>query len=372
MDWNEVIGQEKTKERLKGLLRDGRVPHALLFCGPEGSGKMALAMAFACELLRQHPNPASQEAMLRQWQHPDLHFSFPTIKKTGMSAEHQPISDDFMKEWHQLITDGPYFTMEKWMALMEAANQQAIITAAESDELARKLSLKSSQGGYKVAIIWQPERMNLASANKILKLLEEPPQQTVFLMVSETPEKLLETICSRTQRIDTRIISEEIIRQALIDKRGLESEQAHRVARLANGSWLKALDTLNADNENSEFLEKFIMLMRTAYARDVKALKRWTDDVSGFGREKQRRMLTYFSRMVRENFMYNFHNTDLNYMSIEEEQFSRRFAPFINEANVIELSELLELAYRDIGQNANAKIVFYDMSLKMIVLLLKR
>lgn len=372
MDWNEVIGQEEVKQRLNQLLEEGRVPHALLLCGPEGTGKMALAMAFACQLLRRHPNPAAQDAMLRQWQHPDLHFSFPTIKKPGMAAEHQPVSNDYMKEWHQLIMEGPYFTQEQWMAQMGAANQQAIITAAESDELARKLSLKSSQGGYKVAIIWQPERMNLASANKILKLLEEPPLQTVFLMVSEAPEKLLETIRSRTQRIDTRRISEETMTRALTERRGLDPEQAQRVARVANGSWLRALDTLNADNENSQFLERFMMLMRAAYARDVRRLKTWTDEVAATGREKQRRMLLYFSRMVRENFMYNFKQPQLNYMTVDEEAFSRRFSPFINEANIIEISELLERAYRDIGQNANAKIVFYDLSLQMIVLLLRK
>lgn len=372
MDWNEVIGQEDVKQRLSKLLDDGRVPHALLICGPEGTGKMAVAMTFACQLLRRHPNPASQDAMLRQWQHPDLHFSFPTIKKPNMSAEHQPVSNDYMKEWHQLIMQGPYFTLEQWMTQMGAANQQALITAAESDELARKLSLKSSQGGYKVAIIWQPERMNLASANKILKLLEEPPQQTVFLMVSEAPEKLLETIRSRTQRIDTKRIDTEKIAQALISQRGLEPEHAERVARVSNGSWTRALDTLNASNENSEFLELFMTLMRAAYARDVRGLKTWTEDVAAAGREKQRRMLMYFSRMVRENFMYNFHNADLNYMTLEEEQFSKRFAPFINEANIIEISELIELAHRDIGQNANAKIVFYDLALKMIVLLLRK
>ena len=372
MEWKDVIGQEAVKQRLTQLLDEGRVPHALLLCGPEGTGKMALAMAFACQLLRRHPHPAAQDALLRQWQHPDLHFSFPTIKSPGMSSEHQPVSNDYMKEWRQLISQGPYFTLEQWMEQMGAANQQAIITAAESDELARKLSLKSSQGGYKVAIIWQPERMNLASANKMLKLLEEPPQQTVFLMVSEAPERLLETIRSRTQRITTRRLAEEEILRALMEQRGLEQDDAQRIARLSNGSWIRALEALNADNENRQFLELFITLMRQAYSRDVKNLKRWSEEVATLGREKQRRMLTYFNRMVRENFVYNFHEPQLNYMAADEEHFSRRFSPFINEANIIEISELLERAFRDIGQNANAKIVFYDLALQMIVLLLRK
>ena len=280
-----------------------------------------------------------------------------------MSAEHQPVSNDYAKEWHQLIMQGPYFTLEQWMTQMGAANQQAVITGAESDELARKLSLKSSQGGYKVALIWLPERMNLTSANKLLKLLEEPPLQTIFIMVSQAPERLLETIRSRTQRIDTRRIDDQAIMQALINSRGIEQEQAQRIAK---GHYDEPIPSSRHKDEI------FITLMRHAYARDVSNLKKWTETVATFGREKQRRMLVYFSNMVRENFVYNFRQPELNYMTLDEENFSRRFAPFINEANIIEINELLERAGRDIGQNANAKIVFFDLALKMIVLLLRK
>ena len=165
------------------MVHENRVPHAMLFCGPNGCGKMALATAFGCHLLGNGP-------MLKKLQHPDLHFTYPTIKLPSM-GEHQPVSSDFATEWNDMILRSPYFTMDQWMTAMGAANQQAIITGAESDELSRKLSLKSSQGGYKVSIIWLPERMNQTSANKLLKLLEEPPQQTVFIMVSEAPSAKL-------------------------------------------------------------------------------------------------------------------------------------------------------------------------------------
>ena len=289
-----------------------------------------------------------------------------------MSSDHQPISNDFAKEWHTLIMKGTYFTMNQWMKQMEATTQQAIITGAESDELSRILSLKSSQGGYKVSIIWLPERMNLTSANKLLKLLEEPPQGTIFLMVCEEPEKLLETIRSRTQRIDLKRIDDKAIEQALIEKRGIDNDAAYRIARIAHGSWTKALDAIDVGNENREFHNMFQMLMRLCYLRNVKDLKRWSELVTGYGREKERRMLTYFQQQVRENFMFNFHKPELNYMTLEEENFAKNFARFINEANVIEINELFQRAYRDIGQNANAKIVFYDMALKLIVLLLKK
>ena len=379
MDFSNVIGQEPAKERLIQMVKEGRLPHALLFCGPEGVGKMALAMAFASYLLT---NPDGEDngsldttnalAMLRKWEHPDLHFSYPTIKRSNMSSDHQPISNDFTQEWHEMIMQGTYFTMNQWMKQMGATTQQAIITGAESDELSRILALKSSQGGYKIAIIWRPERMNLTSANKLLKLLEEPPHKTIFLMVCEEPEKLLETIISRTQRIDVKRIDDDAIEQALIIQRGIDHDAAHRIARIANGSWLKALETLDTGNENREFLNMFQMLMRLCYMRNVKDLKRWSEVVSAYGREKERRMLTYFQQQVRENFIFNFQRPELNYMTLEEEGFARNFARFINEANVIEINELFEKANRDIGQNANAKVVFYDIALKLIVLLLKK
>ena len=379
MDFSNVIGQEPAKERLIQMVKEGRLPHALLFYGPEGVGKMALAMAFASYLLT---NPDGEDngsidttnalAMLRKWEHPDLHFSYPTIKRPNMSSDHQPISNDFTQEWHEMIMQGTYFTMNQWMKQMGATTQQAIITGAESDELSRILALKSSQGGYKIAIIWRPERMNLTSANKLLKLLEEPPHKTIFLMVCEEPEKLLETIISRTQRIDVKRIDDDAIEQALITQRGIDNDAAHRIARIANGSWLKALETLDTGNENREFLNMFQMLMRLCYMRNVKDLKRWSEVVSAYGREKERRMLTYFQQQVRENFIFNFQRPELNYMTLEEEGFARNFARFINEANVIEINELFEKANRDIGQNANAKVVFYDIALKLIVLLLKK
>jgi len=262
--------------------------------------------------------------------------------------------------------------MDQWMTAMGAENQQAIITAGESDELVRKLSLKSSQGGYKVSIIWLPERMNIECANKLLKLIEEPPTQTVFLMVSEEPEKLLETIRSRVQRIDVKKLPEPVITEALITRRGVDQESARRISHLANGSWLKALQSLQSGSEDDMFLDLFKSFMRLAYQRKVKEIRKWCDTLAGFGREKQKRFLLFFLHMIRENFMYNFQDEQLVYMTQEEEAFSKNFARFINETNVIGIYELTNKAIRDISQNANAKIVFFDFSLRMIVLLIAK
>lgn len=375
MTFQEVIGQEDAKERLRMLVQENRVPHAMLFCGPQGCGKMALAMAFASYLLCANKENGDscghcpQCAMTRKWSHPDLHFTYPVIKAAGTSSDYKPVSDDFAREWHRLLDESPYFTIDHWLREIGAANQQAIITVRESDEISRKLSLKSSQGGYKVSLIWLPERMNEASANKLLKLIEEPPSQTVFLLISEEPVLLLETIRSRTQRFDMRAIDTPAIEQSLIKLRGIAEEQAHRIARVADGSWTKALDLLSAENEERGFLEMFIKMNRQSFERNIRGMRNWSDDAYELGRERQRRMLKYFLRMIRESFMYNFRIPELNYMTEEEENFVRRFAPYVNEANIIEMSDLMAEGIRDIGQNANARIVFFDTALRMTRLL---
>ena len=380
MTFKEVIGQQEVQERLLQMVEEGRLPHAIMLCGPAGVGKKALAIAFACYLLERKPErpeyPESMDypehPMLKKLEHPDLHFTFPTIKLPSMGSDHIPVSDDFAREWHERIMQGPYFTIDQWLTDIGAENQQAIITAGESDELVRKLSLKSSQGGYKVSIIWLPERMNIACANKLLKLIEEPPSQTVFIMVCEEPGKLLETILSRVQRIDVKKLPADTIKQTLIERRGLDEQQATRVARLSAGSWMRALEELLVGTENEQFLDLFIVLMRLAYQRKVRDLRKWSETLASFGREKQKRFLDYFLRMVRESFMYNFHQPDLCYMTQAEEDFARNFARFIHEGNVLQLYDLANLAIRDIGQNANAKIVFFDFALQVIVLLLQK
>ena len=380
MKLSEVIGQEEVQERLLQMTREGRLPHAIMLCGPQGVGKKALAVSFACYLLERRPdspdgpeNPELPESpMLQNLQHPDLHFTYPTIKLPSMGSDHKPVSEDFAHEWHDLIMQGPYFTMDEWMTAMGGENQQAIITAGESDSLVRKLSLKSSQGGYKVSVIWLPERMNIECANKLLKLIEEPPQQTVFIMCCEEPDRLLETIRSRVQRIDVKKLPADTICQALQERRGVSEEAARRISRLADGSWLKALEELQTGTENEQFLDLFISLMRLAYQRRVRDLRRWSETMAAFGREKQKRFLSYFLHMVRENFMYNFGQQELCYMTQAEEDFARNFARFVNEANILPISELATRALRDIGQNANSKIVFFDFALKMIVLLIQK
>ena len=387
MKFSEVIGQQEVWARLMQMVEEDRIPHAMLFCGPKGCGKKAVALAFASFLLGEREENAETgatmsdqqrraTAMLKKWEHPDLHFTYPTIKTSDMPAEHKPISDDFARQWRELLAQGPYFQIDEWMRRMAKTendtNKQAIITGEESDDLSHKLNFKSILGGYKISLIWLPERMNQTSANKILKLLEEPPSKTVFIMVSEEPELLLETIRSRTQRIDFKKIDDKAVEEALVKRRGLGSDMAHRIARIARGNWNAALEELDAGNENRQHLDMFIMLMRLAYLRNIHDLKKWSEVVATFGREKQKRMLDYFAHMLRESFMYNFQEKQLVYMTQDEENFARNFARFINEANVIDMFDLFDECKRMIAQNTNAKIVFFDMALKVIMLLIRK
>lgn len=374
------IAQTSVVGHLRKLYADNRIPHALLLAGPEGCGKMAIALDFARLLLCETPQAEGADgqtqacghchgcAMSRTLAHPDLHFVFPTIKSTSSTRS---VSDMWLKEWREMLLETPYFDLAMWEERMGIANQQPQIFADESEAILRKVSLVSAQGGYKIVIIWLPELMNEACANKMLKLLEEPPQQTLFLLCSNQPERIITTIRSRTQRIDVKVIPEADIATALEQERGLSAPDAARIAHIAAGSYTRALRQISASNEEREFLDMFILLMRKCYLRDIKEMHAWSEQMSSWGRERQKAFLEYAQRLVRENFVYNFRLPQLNYLTQEEEAFSTNFARFINERNVIGISEELALAQRDIMQNVNPRMVFFDFALKMIVLLIQ-
>jgi len=375
MRFQDVIAQEEVKRRLRGQWAEGRVPHAQLFCGPEGCGKLATALAFASVLLCRHPadgEPCGEcDAcrMMRKWAYPDLHFVFPVFKRKGQSGD--PVSDQYVKEWREQLLDTPYFDKQDWLTRIGVENQQALIYAAESDEIVRKLSLVSSQGGYKVVIIWLPELMNAAAANKLLKVLEEPPGQTAFLLVSNHPDRLLSTIVSRTQRVDFRPLPAAAIEQALCARNALQPADAAAVARISDGSYTAALRQIRAQQDEAVFFDLFVLLMRLSYMRKIKDMAEWAEQVASWGRERQKLFLDFCQRLLRENFIYNFRRKELNYMNEREAEFAVRFARFINERNVIGIMEELSAAQRDIAQNVNPRMVFFDFALKMIVLLIQ-
>lgn len=374
MLFKDIIGQEEAKERLIREAKEGIIAHARLFCGNEGVGKLPLAIAYAQYLSCEHPTDNDSCGVCpncvkyNKLIHPDLHFVFPVIKKKNKDT----ISDDYLQEWREILNSSPYFNLNMWLKEMGAENQQAQIYVKESDEIIRKLNLKSSQGGYKVMIMWLPEKMNVECSNKLLKLLEEPPTQTIFILISEEPDMLLPTIQSRVQRFNIHAIDKEKIAETLCLNYGLEPNDAKNIAHRCQGNFLKALETIHLNEDNQFYFEEFVSLMRLAYQRKIREIKQWSDNIAAIGRERQKNFLAYIQRMLRESFIYNFHTPDISYLSGEEQKFSSRFSPFINEGNVISIMEELSIAEQHIGQNVNAKMVFFDLALKMIVLLVQK
>ncbi len=379
MRFCEIIGQDEVKKQLRQAVREGRIAHAQLFTGISGVGKLGLALAYAQYIAC--PNRTEVDScgvcpsclQYQKLQHPDLHFAFPIVK-----GDEGDVCDDFVEKFRNLILENRYFDLEDWYRSMGVETKQGMIYEKESSEILRKLSLKSFGDGYKVMLIWQPEKMNATCANKLLKLLEEPPTQTLFLLVSEHPELLLSTILSRVQEVRVPRLSEETIASGLCGEYSwLSGEDAKAIAHMANGSYLTALKTMNESEDNQGYFDDFVALMRNAWLvgqkKDYSALlklRQWSLDMadSKVGREKQKAFLQYAQRQIRENYIYNFGCAEMNYQTEKERQFSTRFAPFIHEGNVARMMEELSRAEQQIGQNGNAKIIFFDLCLQMIVL----
>ncbi len=378
MQFRDVIGQEEVKQQLRLSVQEGRVPHAQLFTGPSGVGKLPLALAYAQYIAC--PNRTAEDScgvcptclQYKHLQHPDLHFAFPIVK--GDAGD---VCDDFMGKWREQVLTQPYFDLEDWYRRLGVETKQGVIYEKESSEIMRKLSLKSFGDGYKVMVIWLPEKMNIACANKLLKLLEEPPEKTLFLLVSEQPELLLSTIVSRTQEVRVPRLSEATIAAGLGE---MSDQQRADIAHIANGSYLAAMKIADQDEENQRYFNDFVALMRNAWLvgqrKDYSALlqlRKWSTDMADakVGREKQKAFLQYAQRQIRENYIYNFHKAEMNYQTEAERTFSSKFAPFIHAGNVEKIMDELARAEMQIGQNGNAKIIFFDLCLQMIVCIKK-
>ena len=370
--FKDIIGQKAVVAQLQRCVNDNCLAHALLITGPRGNGKLPVAVALANYILCGNRAgdvcgtcPAC--AKLKKFIHSDLHFVFPVKKKKGSSSDTAPVSDDYITEWREMLAGNPYFGYDNWLEKLDVENQQPMIYERESNEILHKLSMQSREGGWKIVIIWLPEKMREACSNKLLKVIEEPPKETLFILVSEEPEKIIPTILSRTQRIDIPRIATDDMENALMARYGLEFADAKAVAQQSAGNWEKAEELLSLSDEKAQYLELFMQLMRVAYARNIRDMKAWSEKVAALGRERQKRLLDYCQRMIRENFVMNFKNDELVYMSQAERDFSVRFSPFVNENNIFGIMEELSEAQRHIEQNVNAKMVFFDMSLRMIV-----
>ncbi len=372
MYFKDIIGQEDIKRHLIRTAQSGVLPHAQLFAEPGGSGAFALALAFAryvnCSRRTDADACGQCPSCLKydEAAHPDLHFVFPIIAKKEKKKE---VCDDYLQEWRAFLHENTYFGIDQWLDAMDAGNSQALIYSKESDEIIRKLSLKIYEAEYRILLVWLPEKLHVSCANKLLKLIEEPPARTLVLMVSEQPDSILGTILSRTQRINVPRILPEDLEKAMQSRYGLSAEDARQVSHLANGNYLKAVEAISVNEESRFFLEQFKTVMRNSWARNVKAMKEQADVLASIGREKQKNYLDYCQRLVRENFVYRFRAPELNYMNREEAAFAVKFSPYVNERNVMDLMDELEKAGLHISQNVNPKMVFFDLALRITVLI---
>lgn len=366
--FKDVIGHEEIKRRLIASLQAGRVSHAQLFAGDTGYGSLALALAFAQYVFctgDKKEDACGNCPSCKQMQkliHPDLHFVFPVVRKTKA-----PVSDEYIHEWRTLLSRTVYFNLEDWYAEMGIEdNAQAAIYTEESGNILRKLNLKSFQSDYKIMVIWLPEKMNQECSNKLLKIIEEPYDKTLFLLVSEHPEQIISTIQSRTQRINIPPLTKNEIRQHLIHDKGIKAEKAEEYAHISAGNWYKALCLFNETEEQIYNQEKFVQLMRLCWERKMLPVNTWVNEINSLGRERQKSFLAHALRMLRENFVKNFGIGELNYMTERERNFSAKFSPYIHEGNIILLTEEFEKAYNDVSRNGNGKIIFTDLCIKVM------
>lgn len=371
MKFSEIPGNETIKQRMRAMCATGHIPHALLLEGQSGVGKMMLARAFAQYIHCEHRDPdgdaCGQCPSCRQheaFNHIDTIYIYPVVKGSSSKA----LSDDYADAWHEYLKEMPWMDFEEWHSRLGSTTRPSIYVE-ESQELIHKLNFTSHRSRYKIVIVWLPERMNIECANKLLKIIEEPHSDTLFLFVSNNSAEIIPTIYSRCQRIEVKRLPDATVAESLEKGFGVEATEAMAVAHVAEGSMVRAIGAIKAGSESERHLELFMTLMRLAYIRDVKGLKEWSATTAKLSREELLSFLTYCERMVRENFILNLHDSRLNYLNAAEAAFSSKFSPFINERNVMKLIEVMNDAVADIAGNANSRIVLFDLAIKVIFLI---
>ncbi len=374
MRFADIPGHEDVKRRLRQMVDEGRIPHALLFEGPAGSGKFALARALAQYIHCSHRTPEGDSCgecpECRQHQtfnHIDTVYSFPVVKKGGKPA----VSDDYIDDFREFMAKYPYMDFDRWLMALDNINAQPQIYVEEGNSLLRRLSFMARQSQYKIVLLWLPERFKEETANKLLKLVEEPFGDTIFLMVSNNSRRILPTIYSRTQRISVKRYDDYEL-MSILEGMGYGEDVASDVARIAAGNVNEALRLADVSKERLQFFDLFVELMRKAYARKVGELREWSLAVAALGREPQMQFVDYCMRLVRESFIMHLSDPRLLTLTAAEHAFTVKFFPFINEKNVIDMCALFDAARRDIAANANAKIVFFDLAVKVIMLIRRK
>lgn len=377
MQFKDVIGQSAVKQRLIQSVRENHVSHAQLFLGPAGCGKLPLALAYAQYILC--PNRTETDSCgvcptcqkMQKLVHPDLHFVVPTAATKKVKSN--PESDLFMEEWREyVIQNQGYVDTSSWYTFLDVENKQGYMSVRDAASLLRKLSMKSYEGEYKIAIIWMAEKMRVDTANKLLKLLEEPPEKTVFLLIAEDQEELLATIKSRTVLVKIPSIGINEIEKALVERLGCAEQQAHNAAMISEGDWNTARHSIWESEDRTYFFTTFQQWMRLCFRAAYSELIDFSGNIKGIGREKQKELLNYGLRIIRNSLLFNNNLADIVMLPEDEKVFNSKFAPFVNPANLAQIANLFEEAIRQIERNGYAPLIFTDVSFKMIGLLKKK
>lgn len=371
MQFKDIIGQEAVKQKLINSVRENRVPHAQLFLGSVGSGTFPLALAYTQYILC--PNRTATDSCgvcpscqkISKLVHPDVHFVFPSAANKKVKKD--PESDLFIEEWRNFVlANNAYFDAQSWYQSLDIENKQGYISVRDAATLQRKLNLKAYEGDYKVGIIWMAEKMRVDTANKLLKLLEEPPEKTVFLLIAEDQDELLATIRSRTALMKIPRIENDVLQQALEEKFDCTENDAHDAAMIAEGDWLAACRYVNDKDEEKFFFQTFQQWMRLCFLNAMGQLIDFASNIKTIGRERQKELLNYGLKVVRNAMLINNNLSDLVMLPNDEKTFVTKFAPFINSANTMQINELFEESINQIERNGNAQIIFLDDSFKLV------
>lgn len=381
MLFKSILGLSHIKNHLASSADAGRIPHAQLFVGPEGCGTLPMAVAYAQYVICGNYKGENAEAnslcnmKFASLSHPDMHFAFPVSNSDKIKSH--AVSDHYIEELRQFVKEQPYGNLFDWYRLIGIEKKQGQIGVDEAQDIVKKLALKSYEGGYKVMLIWMAEKMNSPAANKLLKLIEEPPEKTIFLLIAEDEEQIIQTIRSRCQIIHFSPLPEEAIVQALVEM-GVVREEAMRLAHEANGNFNKALDLMNNDSEDLVFEKWFVQWVRSAFKAKgnrsaIHELILWSEEVAKTGRETQKKFLQYCLMMMRQAMLINFNAKELSYMQVHTDGFQlEKFAPFVHENNILSIVKELEEAIYHIERNGNSKIILTDLSIKLTRLLHKK
>ncbi len=379
MLFSEILGLPHLKNHLTTTVDRRRIPHAQLFVGSHGSGTLPMAIAYAQYILCQNSGGENQEnnspcnKQCHNLAHPDLHFSFPVANNKRITSKAQAV--DFMGEWRQFVQQHPYGSLFDWYQELGIENKQGKIGLDDAKNIAQSLSLKAFEGGYKIMIIWHAELMNVRSANYLLKLIEEPPEKTVFILITEDENKILQTIRSRCQKLSFPPLGENDLKKALQTRHNCNEEEAQKIAFLANGNYARALKIKEQGKDNQQFESWFIDWVRTAFsAKGNKAaiikLLSWAEEISKTGRETQKRFLNYCIDFMRQALLLNYKADALVYMQPATPNFKlKKFAPFIHGNNIAAITKELEAAIYHIERNGNSKLILSDLSIKLTHLL---